>query len=353
MVQQKTYRLGIVGASTLIGKELSDELGESSLAAADVMLLDEDDAAGKMAAAADEISFIQRIGPGSFDHLDFVFFAGSPEATLEHWAAARAAGASLIDLTGALDRQPGVLTLAPWVAETLPTGASPSALLTPDLTTPAVIPAHPAALMLALTLSRLQAQVPLRSTAATLLEPVSQHGALAMDELHQQTVNLLSFHDLPKDQYDAQIAFNLLPALGPEAKVPLGAVRDRIAQQYAAISGNVLPELAVQLIQAPVFHGYTASVLIETEQPASVEDLERSLAGEHINITAGPDSELPTNLNVAGQRTISVLVRRASAAPNPSRFWLWIAADNLKLTAANAIACALELRRLRPSGKVQ
>jgi aspartate-semialdehyde dehydrogenase len=30
-----------------------------------------------------------------------------------------------------------------------------------------------------------------------------------------------------------------------------------------------------------------------------------------------------------------------------------LAADNLKLAALNAIACATELRRLRPSGKVQ
>ena len=36
-----------------------------------------------------------------------------------------------------------------------------------------------------------------------------------------------------------------------------------------------------------------------------------------------------------------------------ARFWLWLAADNLKLAALNAIACATELRRLRPSGKVQ
>jgi aspartate-semialdehyde dehydrogenase len=35
------------------------------------------------------------------------------------------------------------------------------------------------------------------------------------------------------------------------------------------------------------------------------------------------------------------------------RFWLWLAADNLKLAALNAIACATELRKLRPQGKVQ
>jgi len=34
-------------------------------------------------------------------------------------------------------------------------------------------------------------------------------------------------------------------------------------------------------------------------------------------------------------------------------FWFWLATDNLKLVALNAMACAGELRRLRPQGKVQ
>jgi aspartate-semialdehyde dehydrogenase len=36
-----------------------------------------------------------------------------------------------------------------------------------------------------------------------------------------------------------------------------------------------------------------------------------------------------------------------------SRLWLWAASDNLRLQAQNAVACALELRRLRPQGTVQ
>ena len=35
-----------------------------------------------------------------------------------------------------------------------------------------------------------------------------------MDELHQQTVNLLSFQPLPKDVFDAQVAFNLVARYG-------------------------------------------------------------------------------------------------------------------------------------------
>jgi len=59
----------------------------------------------------------------------------------------------------------------------------------------AVVPAHPAALALALLLERLQQAAPVRFAAATVLEPASEFGRAAMDELHQQTVSLLSFSE--------------------------------------------------------------------------------------------------------------------------------------------------------------
>ncbi|WP_433966058.1 hypothetical protein [Tunturiibacter gelidiferens] len=70
---ERMYRIGIVGASSLAGKELSEELGESSLGASDFVLLDEEEAAGQVTAAGDEVAFIQRLEASSFDRMDFVF----------------------------------------------------------------------------------------------------------------------------------------------------------------------------------------------------------------------------------------------------------------------------------------
>jgi aspartate-semialdehyde dehydrogenase len=63
------------------------------------------------------------------------------------------------------------------------------------------------------------------------------------------------------------------------------------------------------------------------------------------------ESEPPSNLSAAGQEDI--MIRVTGEPDGGRRFWLWMAADNLKLAALNAIACASELRRLRPLGKVQ
>jgi aspartate-semialdehyde dehydrogenase len=350
IMTNREYRIGIVGASSLAGKELSEELGASLLAASDFVLLDEEEAAGQVTAAADEVSFIQRLEASSFDRMDFVFFAGGSTETKNHWLDARRAGASIVDLTYALEGKKDVLVRAPWVGEVL---AEKTARNVPDLNTPAVVAAHPVAVMLALVAGRLQAKLALTSVAATVMEPASEYGRAAMDELHQQTVNLLSFQTLPREQYDAQVSFNLLPELGEVAKVKLGITEQRIRQHYASLSDGRLPVLALQIVQAPVFHGYVLSMLVDLGNGASVDEVEAALAGDHIDLVSG-ESDPPSNLSAAGQEDIMVRVKKDSGeGEEGKRFWIWLAADNLKLAALNAIACATELRRLRPSGKVQ
>ena len=350
-ISNKLYRVGIVGASSLAGKELSDEFGESLLAASNVVLLDdEEEVAGQITAAGEEATFIQQIEPESFERMDFVFFAGDAEVTLRHWQEARRAGASIVDLTYALEEEQDVLVLSPWVSEAL--AAKGRETREPDLKTPAVVPAHPVVVMLGLVTARLSTKMQLVSIAATVMEPASAHGRAAMDEMHQQTVSLLSFQSLPREQYDAQVSFNLLPTLGDGAKVKLAATEGRIRHQYAVLSDGVLPPLSLQMVQAPVFHGYVVSVLIEVAVPVTVADVERALAGEHVDLVSA-ESEPPSNLSAAGQEDIMARVSGDFEGERGTRFWLWLAADNLKLAALNAIACAGELRRLRPTGKVQ
>src|ERR1700712_1926832 len=162
----KMYRIGIVGATSLLGKELSDELQESLLGASEIVLLDDnEEAAGQMTAAGDEPGFIQRIEAGSFDKMDFVFFAGDVAGTKKHWRQARKAGASIVDLTYALEGEADVLVRSPLAGLAGAAG--------PDLKTPAVVAAHPAAAMLGLVAGRLKAKLPLISVAATVMEPAS------------------------------------------------------------------------------------------------------------------------------------------------------------------------------------
>jgi aspartate-semialdehyde dehydrogenase len=340
------YKIAIAGASTLVGRELKDALSDSPLAAANFVLLDEEEAQGQLDQVGDEITFVQAIAPDAFDHIDFTFFCGSEDLTRKHWRDALRAGSTVLDLSGALDQEAGVVVRAPLLG---------SEAATADLYTPAVVPAHPAALALGLVLERLQQAAPVRIAFATLLQPASEFGRAALDELHQQTVNLLSFQGLPRSLYDAQAAYNLLAGLGEGAKASLGAVDARVRRHYAALSAGRWPALALQVVHAPVFHGHAFSIAIELERPVELAALEEAMSGGRVDLVL-EDTDSPSNLAATGQDDVLVRLRPEQGARNSSqvsRLWLWAASDNLRLQAQNAVACAMDLRRLRPQGTVQ
>src|SRR5579875_583653 len=120
-------KIAIVGAGSLRGRELNDALSESPLGTADIVLMDDEAEIGNLEAVGDEVTFVQRIEPGSFARTDFVFFTGDEQLTRKHWANAQRAGASIVDLSGALEGERGVLVRAPWINEdTQPAAAQQS-----------------------------------------------------------------------------------------------------------------------------------------------------------------------------------------------------------------------------------
>ena len=204
-------------------------------------------------------------------------------------------------------------------------------------------------------LERLQQASPVRFAAATVLEPASEFGRAAMDELHQQTVSLLSFQTLPRAIYDAQAAYNLLGGMGEAATIQPG--RHGGAHSPPLRSAHRRPRPGA----GPPGHSRARlsrphlSIAVELERPVEISALEEALSGEHVDLVL-EDTDSPSNLAATGQNDVLVRLRPEPGRRNPaqvSRLWLWAASDNLRLHAQNAVACALDLRRLRPQGTVQ
>jgi aspartate-semialdehyde dehydrogenase len=276
--------------------------------------------------------------------MDFTFFASEPEFTRRTWKLAREAGSAIVDMSYALEGEANVPVSAPWIERELGQHTQFT------LESSAIATAHPAAVVLALLLRRAAKAGAVRSAAASIFEPVSEEGRRGMDELHEQTVNLLSFQQLPTGVFDSQVAFNMLDRYGRASSHPLEATERRIIDHLRRLLGATAALPALVLLQAPVFHAHTFSIYLEMEQSISTGDFTRAIAGEHVQIARSPEDS-PSNVNVAGKDEIMVAVRRDSLHENG--FWLWAAVDNLRLAALTAADCALALAAVRPHGKVQ
>src|SRR5947208_10286814 len=338
------YRLAIVGAGTLKGKEVAEVLSDRNFPSLDIKLLDAYESLGQLETLKDEITFIQSVRTEQFDKIDFTFFASDPDCTRRNWKTARKAGSAIVDLSYALEDEPDAVVRSPWIERQL--GQALTVELQPG---PSVV-AHPAAVVLALILLRAHKAGKVKRAVATVYQPASEHGQKGMDELHEQTVNLLSFQQLPKNVFDIQVAFNMVTRYGEQSVPPLGTVENRVLNHYRRIAGTEAPAPSLLMIQAPIFHGHAFAIHLELAASADLDALSQSLAGEHVTITHLAEDS-PSNVNAAGQSDILVsMVPDANAA---NGVWLWAAADNLRIAAATAVECAEAMSASRPTGKIQ
>src|SRR5580704_11898282 len=97
------HKVAIVGASSLLGKHLKQVLEDRNFPASEIILLDESVAAGTLTDAGGEPTFIRTLEEDSFEGANFVFFAGSAADATRNWPTAQRAGATVIDLTGAVN----------------------------------------------------------------------------------------------------------------------------------------------------------------------------------------------------------------------------------------------------------
>lgn len=322
--------IALVGGETLLGRELREVLGETNLAANLRLVASAEEESGTLTEIGGSAAFLAKLDPDAIEDAAVVLLAGSPESSKS--ALEANPQAVVVDLTYATEDDPDARIRAPQVEP---------ADYRADRTGPQIV-AHPAATAIAMLLSRLNVNFPVARSVVHIFGPASEYGTPGIEELQQQTVNLLSFQPLPKQVFDAQLAYAMLAQLGSEAPASLADTEDRIERHLATLlertEGCPMPSL--RLIQAPVFHGFSFSFWIEFEEAPDASEIEDVMAQHSFDVRGG-DLEAPNNVGVAGQSGIAI------GAISPDRnsgsaFWIWAAADNLRLAAESAAMIARE-----------
>jgi aspartate-semialdehyde dehydrogenase len=322
-------RIVIAGASSLLGAELRSLLEESRFAGAEFLLVDEETAAGTLTEAGGEPAVIRPVEEGTFDRASKVFFTGSAEFTRRNLGAARASGATLVDLSGAAAGDDGTVSWFPKLDALQGRGfpidadvyAIPSAAAT-------------AAASLALGLGNIGGS----DLVVISFQSVSEAGRPGIEELESQTGQLLSFQGMGQPVFDTQVAFNLLDRFGPGSKQKLSAARERLRAETKASIGRKARMPALQVIHAPVFYGTAFAACAELAPGTTVQQV--ISACEDGGFAAPADGEPgPSNVSVAGEK-VARLARPDEDALRPGAWWFWGAADNIRMPAANAVKLA-------------
>jgi aspartate-semialdehyde dehydrogenase len=334
MPTRDSQRIVIAGASSLLGAELKSLLEESRFASWDLSLVDEETAVGTLTEAGGEPAVIQPVEEGTFSRAKLIFFAGSAAFTERNLSAARDSGAFVIDLSGATLSVDGVLVC--FALDSVAKGSQPG-------TTLYAVPSAPG--LVAGRLLDALGRVALSRLSIVFFRPVSEAGRAGIEELEAQTSQLLSFQSIGQPIFDTQVAFNLLDHYGPASREHLQSIRDRIrrevsvASAQSAVSMKVLP--SIQVLHAPVFYGYTFVANSELEPGQTHQALVEVLRKSGFSLEIKESSPLG-NIIAAGDSVVHLSIPEDDPA-QPGTWWLWGAADNIRLPAAIAVKLAEKL----------
>jgi aspartate-semialdehyde dehydrogenase len=337
--ERDSHRIVIAGASSLLGAELKSLLEESKFAGWDLRLVDEEVAAGTLTEAGGEPAVIQPVEERSFDRARLIFFTGSPEFARANLKLAAATGARVIDLSGAAledshgtpaDDTPAVA----WFPKLDALRGEEFALEENLFGVPSAAATATAALALALS------KLGLLWMNAVHFHPVSEVGRAGIEELEAQTGKLLSFQPFGQPVFDTQVAFNMLDRFGAGSRQKLQSAVQRIRAEVRASVNNKVALPAVQVLHAPVFYGATFSACAAVDVGGGQPIAEACRVGDFVIVPEGQAG--PSNVSVAGERAIFL----AHPETDPSefgKFWIWGAADNIRLPAWNAVKLAEKL----------
>ncbi|HYL35687.1 MAG TPA: Asd/ArgC dimerization domain-containing protein [Bryobacteraceae bacterium] len=328
--------IAVVGGESLLGKEVRELLDSADLEASIKLIASYEGEESIITRGRDEPLLMTSLQAAELGTARIAILAGSGESSRKAYEQLRRATPApvVIDLTGALEDQPETRLRAPMVEPADFRAASPIHAI-----------AHPAAIAVALFLIQLQKAATVRRSVINIFEPASERGQAGLDELQKQTAGLLSFQPLAKEVFDAQVSFNMLSQYGSESSHSLAEIETKIDRHLASLlaAAGAVPMPSFHLIHTPVFHGYSVSAWTEFENNPGVETIERALASGSIDVRT-KEHEPPTNVGVAGQSGItvgSIVIDRNQ----PRACWFWVVADNLRITAENAVEVARELLR--------
>lgn len=326
----QSFDIAVVGATGTVGETLVQILEERDFPVANLHLLASSESAGSSVPFRGKNVRVREVDEFDFSKAKLVFFAAGPAVTLSFAAKARAAGCSVIDLSGALPTDEAPQIVPESNGHILAGLAQPFQISSPS----------PSATALAVVLAPLRELLDLQRVTVTACLAVSAQGREAVSELARQTTSLLNMHPLETRFFDRQMAFNLLAQVGKpdeQGHVPL---EKRLVTELREVLGMPGLKVSVTCIQAPVFFGDSYSVSLQLAAPVDLQAVNAVLeAGEGIEWVEADD--YPTAVGDAVGQDVVYVGRVRHGVDDASELNLWLASDNVRKGAAlNAVQLA-------------
>lgn len=328
------YIVAVVGATGAVGSEMISILEARDFPVKELRLFASERSEGKTIDFHGKPVTVRTLGEDVFDGIDIALFSAGGDRSKHFAPIAAKAGCVVIDNSSAWRMDPEVPLVVPEVNAH-------------DLKWHKGIIANPncSTIQMVLPLKPIHDAAKIKRVVVTTFQSVSGTGKKAMDELLQQTTDVLNFKEIQPVVYPHQIAFNCIPHIDTFLENGYTKEEVKMINETKKILGDDSIKVTATTVRVPVFRCHSESVNIETEKKISPNEVRAILSDtDGIIVYDVPEKNIyPLAIDVADKdETYVGRIREDNTVENGLN--MWIVADNLRKGAAlNAVQIAEKL----------
>ena len=327
----KKYKVGILGATGAVGREMMKILLERDFPIEELHLFASERSAGKVVEFNGGPIQIELACDEAFQGLDIVLGAAENNVARQFAPAIVQAGAVFIDNSSAFRLEDNVPLVVP---EVNPEDAKhhEGIIANPNCSTVIAVTA----------INALRQISPIRTMTASTYQAVSGAGAEGPLELAEEVRALLRGEKAQPKVFPYQIAYNVIPQIGSEQES--GYTSEEMKLQYEGRKILHLPDMKVSCtcVRVPVVRSHSISLALHFDRPISVHEARAALrsAPGCVLVDDLAKKQYPMPLDTSDQDLVFVGRIRPDLT-DENGLCLWCCGDQVRKGAAtNAIQIA-------------
>jgi len=330
--------VAVVGVTGAVGQEFLRLLEARQFRADEYRFLASSRSAGKKVEFAGKEYTVEELTENSFDGIDIALFSAGGGRSKQFAPAAVKSGTIVVDNSSAFRMDDDVPLVIPEInPESI--NQHKGIIANPNCSTIiGIVPIWP-----------LHVQNPVRRMVVSTYQAASGAGAKAMQELMDQSRDVLEGKEPQPEVFDVPCAFNCFSHNSDIDENGYNVEEMKMVHETHKIFNDDSIAITCTCIRVPVLRAHCESINLEFDQPIEVEevvDLLHQAPGVQI-IDDWESNRFPMPLDATGQDDIFVgRIRRDLSLPDKRGINLWVAGDQLlKGAALNAVQIAEYLVR--------
>jgi aspartate-semialdehyde dehydrogenase len=334
MIMARTFDVAVVGATGAVGECMLEILAERGFPVGRVYAVASERSAGTTVRFGRRELVVENLADFDFSQVHIGLFSPGASVSAKYAPIAGAAGCIVIDNTSQFRYDDDIPLVVPEVnAAALADYVNRNIIANPNCST----------IQMVVALKPIYDAVGITRINVATYQAVSGTGKEAIEELANQTANLLNGRPVEPKVYPRQIAFNVLPQIDVFQENGYTKEEMKMVWETRKIMGDGEIQVNPTCVRVPVFYGHSEAVHIETRDKITAAEARRLLSAAPgvVVIDEPRPGGYPTPVADASGKDPVFVGRIREDISHPRGLDMWIVSDNVRKGAAlNSIQIA-------------